>query len=73
MVKVAILVDGGFYRQRAYHLFGEKQPRNAQTNLNAIAVHILKTKENSVNYTEYSTTTARLWQKSCIILYWESR
>ncbi len=51
----------------------KKQPRNAQTNLNAIAVHILKTKENSVNYTEYSTTTARLWQKSCIILYWESR
>ncbi len=24
MIKVAILVDGGFYRQRAYHLFGEK-------------------------------------------------
>lgn len=24
--KVAILVDGAFYRRRAYHLFGDKPP-----------------------------------------------
>ena len=26
--KVAILVDGAFYRRRAYHLFGDKPPKD---------------------------------------------
>ena len=26
MIRTAILVDGAFYRKRAYHLFGDKSP-----------------------------------------------
>lgn len=33
MVKVAILVDGGFYRQRAYRLFGEKTAKERANEL----------------------------------------
>lgn len=33
MVKVAILVDGGFYRQRSYRLFGEKTAKERASEL----------------------------------------
>lgn len=33
MVKVAILVDGGFYRKRAKHLFGEKSAKDRANEL----------------------------------------
>lgn len=33
MIRVAILVDGGFYRKRAKHLFGEKTPKDRATEL----------------------------------------
>ena len=26
MIKTAILVDGAFYRKRAYHIYGDKAP-----------------------------------------------
>ena len=26
MIRTAILVDGAFYRKRAYHLYGDKSP-----------------------------------------------
>lgn len=32
-VRTAILVDGGFYRKRAYYLFGEKTPEGRATEL----------------------------------------
>lgn len=33
MKKTAILVDGGFYRKVANHLWGEKTPESRQMNL----------------------------------------
>ena len=33
MKKTAILVDGGFYRKVANHLFGEKKLKNVLMNL----------------------------------------
>ena len=33
MIKVAILVDGGFYRKRAKYLFGEKNPKDRASEL----------------------------------------
>lgn len=44
MVKVAILVDGGFYRQRAYHLFGEKTAKERANELERYCRSHLKDK-----------------------------
>lgn len=35
--KTAIMVDGAFYRRRAYYLFGDKPPKQELMNLLGIA------------------------------------
>lgn len=44
MAKTAILIDGGFYRKRAQHLWGEKSPEDRATELmNYVFKHLRKT------------------------------
>lgn len=42
MIKVAILVDGGFYRKRAHFLFGEKTPEERANELVKYCMRHLK-------------------------------
>lgn len=42
MIKVAILVDGGFYRKRAHYLFGEKKPKDRAQELITYCMRHLK-------------------------------
>ena len=50
MIKVAILVDGGFYRKRAAHLFGEKSAVDRAEELEKYCRLHLKNKEPEENY-----------------------
>lgn len=42
MIKVAILVDGGFYKKRAKFLFGDKTPKERADELFAYCLRHLK-------------------------------
>ena len=42
MIKVAILVDGGFYKKRAHYLFGEKSPEDRANELITYCLRHLK-------------------------------
>lgn len=42
MIKVAILVDGGFYRKRAHYLFGDKSPKERAQELISYCMRHLK-------------------------------
>ncbi len=42
MIKVAILVDGGFYRKRAHYLFGDKTPKERAQELISYCMRHLK-------------------------------
>lgn len=42
MIKVAILVDGGFYRKRAHYLFGDKTPKERAQELVSYCMRHLK-------------------------------
>lgn len=44
LVKTAILVDGGFYRQRAHYLNGAKSPKERADELNAYCMRHLQNK-----------------------------
>ena len=46
-VKTAILIDGGFYRKRAYYLWGDKTPKERADELNNFCLNLLK------NHSEY--------------------
>lgn len=51
MIKVAILVDGGFYRQRAYSLFGEKSAKERAEELEYYCrLHLKDRKEERFLY-----------------------
>lgn len=41
-VKTAILIDGGFYRKRAYHYWGDKSPKERADELNAYCMRLLR-------------------------------
>lgn len=41
-VSTAILVDGGFYRKRAYHYWGEKSPADRANELNDYCMQLLQ-------------------------------
>lgn len=43
--KTAILVDGGFYRKRAYNMLGEKSPKERADELNAYCLRHLRNKK----------------------------
>ena len=45
MTRTAILVDGGFYRKRAAHLWGKKTPLQRAKELNAYCLAHLKNKD----------------------------
>lgn len=49
MIKVAILVDGGFYRKRAKHLFGDKSPEDRADELEHYCRFHLKQKEDHMH------------------------
>ena len=40
-ISTAILVDGGFYRRRAYHFWGDKSPRERADELYNFCIHLL--------------------------------
>lgn len=51
MIRTAILVDGAFYRRRAYHLFGDKTPEERAKELSSYCHrHIKEEKEGSHLY-----------------------
>ena len=51
MIKTAILVDGAFYRKRAYHLFGDLSPTERAKELSSYChKHIVSEKEGSSLY-----------------------
>lgn len=51
MIKTAILVDGAFYRKRAYHLFGDKSPAERAQELSSYCHrHIRDEKEGATLY-----------------------
>lgn len=41
-VKTAILIDGGFYRKRAYHYWGSKSPKERADELNSYCMRLLR-------------------------------
>ena len=43
-VKTAILIDGGFYRKRAFHYWGNKTPKERADELNSFCMKLLKNK-----------------------------
>ena len=45
--KTAILIDGGFYRQRAYNMLGEKSPKERADELNSYCMRHLRNKKES--------------------------
>lgn len=45
--KTAILIDGGFYRQRAYNMLGEKSPKERADELNSYCMRHLYNKKES--------------------------
>ena len=51
MIRTAILVDGAFYRKRAYHLFGNKTPAERAKELSSYCHrHIKEEKEGATLY-----------------------
>ena len=58
MAKTAILVDGGFYRKRAAHLWGKKTAEERAKELNAYCMAHLHDKDGnrSVSCTAFSIT-----------------
>ena len=52
-MKVAILVDGGFYRKRAHHLYGKKSPEKRAAELQAYCIAHLKDPHDHVEKTLY--------------------
>lgn len=51
MIKTAILVDGAFYRKRAFHIFGDKPPSERAKELsNYCHRHIVEEKEGASLY-----------------------
>ena len=43
MIRTAIMIDGAFYRRRAYHFWGEKHPEQRAAELyNYCKQHIVK-------------------------------
>lgn len=48
-VTTAILVDGGFYRRRAYHFCGEKTPKDRADELYDYCIHLLHDKNEYRN------------------------
>lgn len=51
MIKTAILVDGAFYRKRAYHFWGDKSPADRAKELHDYCMkHILKEKAGAELY-----------------------
>lgn len=51
MIKIAILVDGAFYRKRAYLLFGDKSPQDRAKELSSYCHrHIKEEKEGATLY-----------------------
>lgn len=51
MIRTAILVDGAFYRKRAYNLFGKKTPEERAKELSSYCHrHIKEEKEGATLY-----------------------
>ena len=51
MIRTAILVDGAFYRKRAYNLFGDKRPEERAKELSSYCHrHIVEEKEGATLY-----------------------
>lgn len=51
MIRTAILIDGAFYRKRAYYLFGDKSPQQRAKELSSYCHrHIKEEKESSTLY-----------------------
>ena len=64
MKRVAILVDGGFYRKRAANLFGEKSAQDRADELENYCRMHLKSKQNK-DAELYSVPSQQKWtQKS---------
>lgn len=62
MVKVAILVDGGFYKKRAHYLFGEKTPEERTKELITYCMRHLKQDEF---YGEEKVVLYRIFYYDC--------
>ncbi len=51
MIKTAILIDGAFYRKRAYHIYGDKTPAERAKELSTYCHrHIVEEKEGASLY-----------------------
>lgn len=47
VLRTAILVDGAFYRKRAYHFFGDKSPKDRADELEHYCTKLLKSEHNA--------------------------
>ena len=70
MPKTAILVDGGFYRKRALHLWGKKSAEDRAKELSAYCYAHINDKDSGVcgNYTEYFIMIVLLWEDEASII-----
>ena len=71
--RMAILVDGGFYRRRAFNLFGDKTPQERANELITYCMRHIKDYNNDKRYNQTSlyrifTMIARQWKGICITL-----
>lgn len=71
MSKTAILVDGGFYRKRATHLWGKHTPEEAASALFSYCMRHLSERKHQHELYRIFTMIALLSKSKCIIRYSE--
>ena len=71
MIRVAILVDEGYYRKRANRLFGQKTAAERATELEEYCKNIFFKIKLELIYIEYSTMIIHLAIKIYITLFYK--